>query len=449
MHILQIKKMHHQKKFLAILSFIGVTVLMTYSPSCKNSTNKIANKNTSSNSNSKDSFKVRMLTDVRFQRTVERLSRGKYLVNGILHCFTCHSPLKWDSEGAPPIAGKEGSGGDVLFEDSTTKIIAPNITPDKETGAGTWTDDMFARAIREGIGHDGRALSGKMPFYNFRYLSDEDLAAVIVYLRSIPAVRRRVAATKLTADEKSSLERSSNPLIEKVASPDLSDSIKRGSYLVRLGDCMGCYTYNGGYSPGLFGGGYNILAFGHHAFSANITTDASGVSYGVNGFLFVIKTGKGNTLNPIMPWSEFKNMNDADLKAIYAYLATLPHAQHHITNQQPFTHCVICGQLHGNGDKNVFPKLSGISIDDDIINKYVGKYFNEKYNATYIITQQGKKLMGQQAENAPKIELIPQTQTYFLAPGWVLPINFIKDENGNVTALKEATDYGEVFKKIK
>lgn len=57
--------------------------------------------------------------------------------------------------------------------------------------------------------------------------------------------------------------------------------------------------------------------------------------------------------------------------------------------------------------------------------------------------------MGQQAENAPKIELIPQTQTYFLAPGWPLPVNFITDNNSEVIALKEATDYGEVFKKIK
>ncbi len=440
--------MAHKKTIVLFSLIIAIVVLIVCSPSCRNSTKKIDNTNASLSSNPKDSFKVRVLTDVKFERTAERLAHGKYLVRGILQCFNCHSPHDWNSAGAPPIAGKEGSGGDILFEDSTSKIIAPNITPDKETGAGTWTDDMFARAIREGIGHDGRVLSRKMPYYNFRYLSDEDLAAVIVYLRSLPAVHNKVTTTKLSTDEKSWLEKSYSPLAEKVEAPDLSDSIKRGSYLVRLGDCMGCHTYNGEYSPGIFGGGYNINVFGHHAFSANITTDASGIDYGAQAFLFVIRTGKGNTLSPIMPWSTFKNLNDTDLKAIYAYLTTLPHAQHHITDQQPFTHCVICGQEHGNGDKNVFPKPSGISIDDKVYDNYVGKYFNEKYNATYIITKQGKKLIGQQAENAPKIELIPQTQTYFFAPGWVLPINFIKDESGNVTALKEATDYGEVFKKI-
>jgi len=65
-----------------------------------------------------------------------------------------------------------------------------NITPDPETGAGNWTDDMLARAIREGIGHDGRALFPFMPYPDMRHISDEDLASVIVYLRSIPPIRK-------------------------------------------------------------------------------------------------------------------------------------------------------------------------------------------------------------------------------------------------------------------
>jgi hypothetical protein len=69
------------------------------------------------------------------------------------------------------------------------RIVAPNITPDRETGAGNWTDDMLARAIREGIGHDDRALFPGMWYESFAMLSYEDLAAVIVYLRSIPAAR--------------------------------------------------------------------------------------------------------------------------------------------------------------------------------------------------------------------------------------------------------------------
>ena len=66
-------------------------------------------------------------------------------------------------------------------------VFAPNITPDPETGAGNWTDDQLARAIREGVGHDGRALFPFMPYQDFRFYSDEDLASIIVYLRSSAA----------------------------------------------------------------------------------------------------------------------------------------------------------------------------------------------------------------------------------------------------------------------
>ena len=437
------------KKTAVVLSLItAIVIMMLNVTSCKNSVEK-TNDEDSSNNNSKDSFKVRALTDVVFEKTPERLAKGKYLAEGILQCLTCHSPHNWDSAGAPPIAGREGSGGEGLLEDSTTKVIPPNITPDKETGGGTWTDDMFARAIREGIGHDGRVLSWRMPSQNFRFLSDEDLAAVIVYLRSLHPVHNKVEVTKLPAAEIAWIQKASLPLTEKVVILDLSDSIKRGKYLVRIADCMGCHSYAGEYSPGIFGGGNNVHMFGRTAISANITTDSTGIGYGVQGFLFVMHTGKGNKLSPIMPWSAFKNLNDIDLKAIYAYLSTIPVAQHHVSNQLPFTRCILCRKEHPNGDKNVIPKPAGINVSDDVLEKYAGTYFNEKYNATYIITKQGRKLVGQQAENAPKIELVPQTQTYFLAPGWVVPLTFITDSKGHAIAVKEGTDYGEAFKKIK
>ena len=81
----------------------------------------------------------------------------------------------------------EGAGDVQPYADLPGKIVAPNLTPDPETGAGNWTDDQLARAIREGIGHDGRALFPMMPYTHFREMSDEDLASVIVYLRSLTA----------------------------------------------------------------------------------------------------------------------------------------------------------------------------------------------------------------------------------------------------------------------
>ena len=77
-------------------------------------------------------------------------------------------------------------------------VVGPNLTPDVETGAGTWCDDQLARAIREGIGHDGRALFPMMPYEDFRHMSDEDLASVVVYLRSLaPAVHAELSKTEI------------------------------------------------------------------------------------------------------------------------------------------------------------------------------------------------------------------------------------------------------------
>lgn len=396
-----------------------------------------------------DSFRVRPLTNIKYERTAARLKRGEYLTTGLLQCFTCHSPRNWDAPGAPPVDEKKGSGGTILFEDSATRIIAPNITPDMETGAGTWTDDMLGRAIREGVGHDGRALNGQMPSAVFRNLPDEDLASVIVYLRSLPPVHHVVLPVKMHAAERSEIENSLWPLTEPVEMPDLSDSIKRGRYLVRLGECVGCHTSHAEYNPGIFAGGNYIDRFGSKVFSANITADSSGIPYGATGFIFVMRTGKGGTLSPTMPWAAFKNMTDDDLKAIYAYLLTVPPAQHYVNNQPPFTHCAICGMEHGVGDKNKRKKPAGIKLDPKLYDQYAGTYFNEQWNNSYIITRDGNKLLGKQWETGPATELIPQTELRFLTPGWVLPVTFIKDKDGRITQLTEETDYGRLFKKIK
>jgi hypothetical protein len=121
-------------------------------------------------------------------RTPQRLARGKYLVN-LAHCFDCHSER--DAKGNQTV-GMEGAGRVLPPEESNIPrphfLVCPNITPDRETGAGSWSDAQLARALRKGIGNDGRILDKTMPYWNFRYLTDEDLASIIVFLRSIPAV---------------------------------------------------------------------------------------------------------------------------------------------------------------------------------------------------------------------------------------------------------------------
>lgn len=294
---------------------------------------------------------------VKFNPTVARLERGRYLVEGPAHCFQCHSEVDWKNPGAQPIPAKKGAGT-IFIEDGMDWLVAPNITPDRETGAGNWTDEQLARAIREGIGHDGRRLFPMMPYMNFRDMSDDDLASVMVYLRSINPVRNVLPKTALPEDVKGMLPPHQS-ITERVPGPDMSDPVARGKYLVTLGNCMSCHTPMNKQGQPLmqlaFAGGMRFKGPWGEITSANITPDASGISY-YDEALFVktLRTGQvgARKLNSIMPWGYFRNMTDDDLKAMYAYLRTLTPVQHRIDNSEEPTVCEVCGGKHGFGDRN-------------------------------------------------------------------------------------------------
>lgn len=298
-----------------------------------------------------------LVTPLKFNPTVARLERGRYIVEGPAHCFQCHSEVDWENPGAQPKQGKKGAGT-IFPEAGMDWLVPPNITPDRETGAGNWTDEQFARAIREGIGHDGRRLFPMMPYMNFREMSDEDLASVVVYLRSITPVRNVVPKTVLPEVVKGILP-PHQPITAPVAAPDMSNPIERGKYLVTLGNCMSCHTPMNKQGQPLmqlaFAGGMRFRGPWGEVTSANITPDASGISY-YDEELFVktLRTGQvgARKLNSIMPWGYFRNMTDEDLKAIFAYLRTLTPVQHRIDNTEAPTECQVCRSRHGFGDKN-------------------------------------------------------------------------------------------------
>jgi mono/diheme cytochrome c family protein len=238
------------------------------------------------------------------------------------------------------------------------RVVAPNLTPDLETGAGGWTDDQFARAIREGISHDGRALFPMMPYESFRTMSDEDLASVVVYLRSLPAVHSQLAKTEIIFPVKYLIRSVPEPLEGPVASPDPSDHVKYGQYLVAVGGCGDCHTPQERGQPVAgfqYSGGARMRGPWGDVSTANITPDASGISYYDEAlFIEVMRTGyvKARELNSIMPFGAFKNLTDEDLKAMFAYLRTVKPVQHRVDNAQPPTYCKLCRQKHGGGDQN-------------------------------------------------------------------------------------------------
>ncbi len=303
--------------------------------------------------------KARPLTNRKFEATPERLARGKYLTENVLDCFACHSQRDWTKHDAPLIPGTEGGGqAPSSLEGLPGKVYPPNITCDKETGAGHWTDDQLARAIREGIGHDGRALFPMMPYENYRHLSDEDLASVIVYLRSLPPVHHMVPKTELIFPVNYLIRSVPQPINAPVPAPDLSTPVKRGEVLVRVSGCRDCHTpqKKGQPLPGLdLAGGWVMQGPWGYVASANITPDPSGIPYyDEKLFLEVMHTGyvKARQLKPIMIWWVHRGMTDEDLKAIFAYLRTVPPIKHRVDNTEPPTLCKVCGFVHGAGDRN-------------------------------------------------------------------------------------------------
>jgi hypothetical protein len=176
--------------------------------------------------------RARPLTDRKFESTPERLARGRYLANAVSGCIYCHSEHDWKSPGDPVVESKFGAGQVFPLAGLPGTIVAPNLTPDPSTGAGAWSDDRLARAIREGIGHDGRALFPLMPYEHFRTMSDEDLASVVVYIRSLQPVQNQLPRTEIEFPVKYLIRSAPQPVTAPVPASTSTDPVERGRYLV-------------------------------------------------------------------------------------------------------------------------------------------------------------------------------------------------------------------------
>ncbi len=298
--------------------------------------------------------KKRALTARTFEATPGRLHRGEYLVHAVINCMGCHA--KHDEKVDPPVVVSGDGAGNVLYEDGNFRLVAPNITSDPDTGLGKWSDDAIARAIREGIAADGRTLFPAMPYERFRNMSDEDVASIVVFLRSLPPVHSDLPAAKIPFVFARLVQSVPRPVTEPVPEPDVSTPVKRGTYLLKIATCRDCHTprdpkFN--VIPGLEMAGGSPMDNG--VFSANLTPDPSGIGYYDEAlFIKTIRTGYvgARKLNFFMPWWAFRNMTDDDLKAVFAYLRTLKPVHHLVDNAEPPTLCKLCNHKHGGGDHN-------------------------------------------------------------------------------------------------
>lgn len=287
----------------------------------------------------------------------ESVERGSYLATAVSLCAFCHSEIDWKAEGFPPKSGTVG-GGRAPFSESVPWLNVPNISPDRETGAGSWTDAQFERALRRGIGHDGQVLHPLMPYHEFHGMAKEDASSIVLFLRSIPAVKHPIPPSQIPEEIRSHL--SPLPPAGVVKAPSPGQGPEYGGYLARIALCNDCHTprdAQGRPIPGMeFAGGLRLKGPWGEVSSLNITPDDSGIDdVPEKTFVAVMKTGHlpgGSRLNAIMPWGYYRNMSDQDIRAILAFLRTLKPVRHVMDNSSAPTPCKKCGGTHGQGNKN-------------------------------------------------------------------------------------------------
>jgi mono/diheme cytochrome c family protein len=269
----------------------------------------------------------------------ETIARGKYLAEHVAGCRGCHSPADSKAPGQPVIAGKEFTGRDFYeIHDAgfPGRPRAPNLTSDPETGIGKLTDGELLRAMREGIGHDGRALL-MMPWQRFADgMSDDDALAIIAFLRTLPPQSNDVGKTELDFPISMFIRAEPHPL--KASAPPMpTDPLERGKRLIKIGNCEGCHSSHDAMHndiPGqyLAGGDKFPLKGLITAYAPNLTSDpGTGLgAYSDDDILRVIDEGKGKSGRMLyfMPFTELRGMTDEDKRAIIVALRAVPPIPH-------------------------------------------------------------------------------------------------------------------------
>jgi hypothetical protein len=303
------------RQFYIFANFILLLLAILLFDSCNNSSNKKSN----------DSLDV-------------KITRGDYLVNTVCNCMHCHGDRDFTKFSGPVIPGTEGKGGQVKGKG----IYASNITP---AVLGNWTDEEIERAITTGITNTGDTLFPTMPYNDYMYLSKDDAASIVAYLRTLKPIPDSVPKRNLAylpSGVLTQFYRNSymTNIDESRNQPRPENAVGKGEYLVTIGGCNGCHTpFNNKLlvfdKDSVLAGGALFSTPGQNfkVKAANLTPDtATGIgSWTYEIFLSKFKNyreqkaydynpGKHNT---DMPWSILAKMTDDDIKNIYSYLRTI------------------------------------------------------------------------------------------------------------------------------
>jgi hypothetical protein len=276
--------------------------------------------------------------DMKIVSTPEMVARGEYLANHVMVCMDCHSTRDWTKFSGPITGEKLGRGGEVFDQrfGFPGSFVSKNITP---FHLKDWTDGEIFRTITTGVNKHGKALFPVMPYKYYAQMDDEDIKAVICYLRSLPPVEQENPESK--ADFPMNFIVNTIPLKANPGKrPDPSDVLAYGRYMTTAAGCRECHTKQekGKQVGETFAGGFEFnFGNGKKVISANITPHPTGIagwtkeyfvkrfkSYTDSGYIPpAVDMAKGE-FQSVMPWTMYSGMKTGDLEAIYEYLMTVP-----------------------------------------------------------------------------------------------------------------------------
>ncbi len=287
-------------------------------------------------SGSRMSYPETPYPDIHASRDPAVIARGHELVFGAAHCVSCHGD--YEREHPEALRRDVPLTGGLLLAPPFGSFYPPNITSDEETGIGAWSDAELARVIRTGVRRDGE-LSFFMKF-SVGNLTDEDLTAVVSYLRSTAPVRHVVPPS-----EPNFMARAMSVLVELTPDPNVAPtgvtegeaSVERGRYLATgPAACVACHSPVSPDNPLALWEGHELSGGdpmpsevdpSMELSPPNLTPDPeTGITGQWDEERFVARFASGARVHAdsIMPWECFGRMPETDLRALYRYLRSLP-----------------------------------------------------------------------------------------------------------------------------
>lgn len=262
------------------------------------------------------------------------IARGRYLAYGPAHCATCHVPMDKILEVENGLEIPLSGGWELTIPPGTFR--APNLTPHEETGIGKLTDGEIARTLRHAVNSENGVV---FPFMPFAEMSDDDLTAVISFLRSQEAVEHNMKRSKPSFLGKAlmafGLVKPEGAKGNPPKSVAIDTTVDYGRYMATdISNCLGCHTdrslKTGEFIGEPFAGGMymppDAFSQGRSFVTPNLTPDETGIMTNWSEETFINKMRAGRTEDKAgspMPWGAFSRMDDVELKAIYRFLQSL------------------------------------------------------------------------------------------------------------------------------